>query len=112
MEPTDDLFSVQHLTKCRLRGKWIPLVAYLLRDGRPQRYAELKGQIPGISQKMLTQTLRQLEDEGVVSRTVYPTVPPTVEYALTPKGKRLIEPLLAMAEKLFPQDEPEEGLAP
>jgi len=77
------------------------MVVYLLRDGTPQRYAQLKRQIKGISQKMLTQTLRQLEEQGVVSRTVYPTVPATVEYALTPQGKRLIEPFLEMAEKAF-----------
>src|SRR5215216_6185649 len=95
-----DMFAVKNLTECRLKGKWIPLVAYLLRDGRPQHYAELKRQISGISQKILTQTLRQLEDEGMVSRTVYPTVPPTVEYALTEAGKRELEPFLAMAEKM------------
>jgi len=98
---SSDFFSVQNLTACRLKGKWIPLVAYLLRDGKPQHYAELKRQISGISQKMLTQTLRQLEDEGMVSRTVYPTVPPTVEYALTEEGKRAIAPLLEIAEKMI-----------
>ena len=96
-----DMFAVKNLTNCRLKGKWIPLVAYLLRDGKPQHYAELKRQISGISQKMLTQTLRQLEDEGMVSRTVYPTVPPTVEYALTAKGQWALEPFLAMAEKMM-----------
>jgi len=97
---SDELFAVENLTQCRLKGKWIPLVAYLLRDGRPQHYAELKRQISGISQKMLTQTLRQLEDEGMVTRTVYPTVPPTVEYALTPEGIRSLKPFLEMAEKM------------
>ena len=104
---SNSMFSVKNLTGCRLSGKWVPLVAYLLRDGSPQRYSELKRQISGISQKMLTQTLRQLEDEGVVSRTVYPTVPPTVEYTLTPEGKRLLEPFLAMAEKTFSDESPE-----
>ncbi|MEP6988917.1 MAG: helix-turn-helix domain-containing protein [Chloroflexota bacterium] len=95
-----DVFSVQNLTECRLKGKWTPLVAYLLRDGKPQHYTELKRQIKGISQKMLTQTLRQLEDEGMVSRTVHETVPPMVEYALTEKGLQHIQPLLEMAEKM------------
>ena len=75
----------------------MPLVAYLLRDGRPQHYAEIKRQIKGISQKMLTQTLRQLEDEGLVIRMVHPTVPPSVEYALTPEGIRQLELFLKMA---------------
>ena len=83
---TNEMFSVENLTNCRTRSKWAPLVMYLLRDGNPQRHAHLKRQIDGISQKMLTQTLRQLEDLGFVSRTVYPTVPPTVEYQLTPHG--------------------------
>ena len=91
----EDMFSVENLTNCRFRGKWIPLVLYLLRD-EPQHYAQLKRQIKGISQKMLTQTLRQLEDGGLVSRTVYPSVPPAVEYALTEQGKRSIEPFLQM----------------
>ncbi len=103
------MFSVENLTKCRLRGKWIPLVAYLLRDGRPQRYAQLKAQIRGISQKMLTQTLRQLEDEGLVTRTIYPTVPPAVEYALTPQGKSLLEPFLEIAERTFQDGHAENG---
>jgi|SRR5579859_4169650 len=89
------MFSVENLTNCRFRGKWVPLVLYLLRD-QPQHYTQLKRQINGISQKMLTQTLRELEEGGVVSRTVYPTVPPTVEYALTAEGKRLLEPFLQM----------------
>ena len=72
--------------------KWTPLVVYLL-SGGPQRYTQLKRQIGGITQKMLTQTLRKMEDEGLATRTVYPTAPPSVEYALTPLGKSLCEPL-------------------
>jgi DNA-binding HxlR family transcriptional regulator len=72
--------------------KWTPLVVYLLHNG-PQRYTQLKRQIGGITQKMLTQTLRKMEDEGLATRTVYPTAPPSVEYALTPLGKTLCEPL-------------------
>ena len=101
----DDMFSVNNLTHCRLRGKWVPLVAYLLRDGRPQHYAEIKRQIKGISQKMLTQTLRQLEDEGLVIRTVHPTVPPSVEYALTPEGIRQLELFLKVAALATAKDD-------
>jgi DNA-binding HxlR family transcriptional regulator len=72
--------------------KWTPLVIFLLHDG-PRRYTYLKRQIGGITQKMLTQTLRKLEKEGLATRTVYPTSPPTVEYALTPLGETLCEPL-------------------
>jgi DNA-binding HxlR family transcriptional regulator len=72
--------------------KWTPLVLYLLQHG-PVRYTRLKRQIGGITQKMLTQTLRKLEKEGLVIRTVYPTSPPTVEYALTPLGETLRAPL-------------------
>jgi DNA-binding HxlR family transcriptional regulator len=72
--------------------KWTPLVLYLLQQ-EPLRYTRLKRQIGGITQKMLTQTLRKLEKEGLVTRTVYPTSPPTVEYALTPLGETLREPL-------------------
>jgi DNA-binding HxlR family transcriptional regulator len=96
--------AIKNLTGCRLRGKWVPLVAYLLRDGQPQHYAQIKRQINGISQKMLTQTLRQLEEEGIVTRMVHPTVPPTVEYQLTPSGKRLLDAFLEVAGKQFQND--------
>ncbi|MBE3559823.1 MAG: helix-turn-helix transcriptional regulator [Ktedonobacteraceae bacterium] len=76
--------------------KWTPLVVFLLQQG-PRRYTHLKRQIGGITQKMLTQTLRKLEREGLVRRTVYPTSPPTVEYTLTSLGETFCEPL----ERLF-----------
>jgi DNA-binding HxlR family transcriptional regulator len=72
--------------------KWTPLVIFLLQNG-PRRYTQLKRQIGGITQKMLTQTLRKLEKEGLATRTVHPTSPPMVEYALTPLGETLREPL-------------------
>jgi DNA-binding HxlR family transcriptional regulator len=72
--------------------KWTPLVISLLHDG-PKRYTQLKRQIGGITQKMLTQTLRKMEEEGLATRTVYPTAPPSVEYALTPLGETLCEPI-------------------
>ncbi|MEP7286422.1 MAG: helix-turn-helix domain-containing protein [Chloroflexota bacterium] len=96
MEPNEK-YSVDDLTNCRFSGKWTPLVIFLLRDS-PQRYTQIKRQINGISQKMLTQTLRQLEEAEIVTRTIYPTVPPTVEYALTSRGKALLEPFLGMIE--------------
>ena len=94
----NEMFLLDNFVNCRNRSKWSPRVVYLLRDGQPQRYSQLKRQIAGISQKMLTQTLRQHEEQGVVSRTIYPTVPPTVEYKLTEYGTSLIEPFLAMLD--------------
>lgn len=75
--------------------KWATLIVGLLEEG-PQRFAVLHRQIGGISQKMLTQTLRRLERDGLVLRTVYAEVPPRVEYALTPLGRTLCEPLAAL----------------
>jgi DNA-binding HxlR family transcriptional regulator len=94
----NEMFLLANFVNCRNHSKWSPLIMYLLRDGQPQRFSQLKRQITGISQKMLTQTLRQHEEQGVVSRTVYPTVPPMVEYQLTPHGTSLIEPFLPMLE--------------
>jgi DNA-binding HxlR family transcriptional regulator len=68
----------------------------MLRDG-PIRFNEMRRAINGISQRMLTLTLRGLERDGLVTRTVYPTVPPRVEYALTSLGRTLREPLGAIA---------------
>ena len=78
-----------------IADKWTTLVIYLLADGI-KRYGELQREIQGISQKMLTQTLRQLEEDGLVKRTVFPEVPPRTEYQLTPLGRTLKEPLSAL----------------
>ena len=75
--------------------KWATLIVGLL-EQQPQRFAALHRQIDGISQKMLTQTLRRLERDGLVQRTVYAEVPPRVEYALTPLGWTLCAPLAAL----------------
>lgn len=72
--------------------KWTIQVVYALKDG-PRRLSELQRDIKGVSQKMLIQTLRKLEQYGLVERTVYPVVPPKVEYTLTPQGVTLIGPL-------------------
>jgi DNA-binding HxlR family transcriptional regulator len=66
-------------------GKWKALILWWLQE-RTWRFAELRRQIPGITEKMLAQQLRELEADGVVSRRVYPTVPPRVEYSLTEYG--------------------------
>src|SRR5438552_14048813 len=79
----------------RIADKWTALVIQILAKGT-MRYAELQRTIGGISQKMLTQTLRSLERDGLVLRKVHPVVPPKVEYSLTQLGRTLIEPLRAL----------------
>lgn len=79
----------------RLGDKWTTLIIGMLEDG-PKRFSELQRGIGGISQKMLTQTLRSLERDGLVKRTLYPEVPPRVEYELTELGKTLCEPIAAI----------------
>lgn len=89
----------------RIADKWTALIIYVLANGTC-RYAALQRQIGGISQKMLTQTLRSLERDGLILRKVHPVVPPKVEYSLTPLGRTLIEPLKAIcswSEKHLPQ---------
>jgi len=80
-----------------IADKWTALVIYALAQGT-KRYSELQREIGGVSQKMLTQTLRSLERDGLVERTVYPVVPPKVEYSLTPLGRTLIEPLRSICK--------------
>jgi len=79
----------------RIADKWTVLIIGLLEDG-PKRFSGLKRKIDGISQKMLTQTLRGLERDGLISRTVYPEIPPHVEYDLTVLGHTLSEPIAAV----------------
>lgn len=80
-----------------IADKWTALIVGLLAPG-PQRFAVLARQIGGISQKMLTQTLRNMERDGLVQRTVFAEVPPRVEYALTPLGQTLQAPLGALRD--------------
>jgi DNA-binding HxlR family transcriptional regulator len=79
----------------RVGDKWSVLVVTRLGDG-PKRFNELKRAIGGISQRMLTLTLRGLERDGLVTRTVFPTIPPRVDYALTPLGRDLLQPVSAL----------------
>jgi DNA-binding HxlR family transcriptional regulator len=74
---------------------WTPIILYCL-SGGTRRFSELQRQIPDISKKMLTQVLRQLEQDGIVDRRVYPVVPPKTEYSLTDEGRRLHEPVSAL----------------
>lgn len=84
----------------RVGDKWTVLIVKALEE-RPRRFNELKRAIGGISQQMLTRTLKTLERDGMVARTVHSTVPPSVEYALTPLGRSLAAPVLALADWTF-----------
>ena len=89
----------------RIADKWTALIIQVLANGT-RRYAALQREIGGISQKMLTQTLRSLERDGLVLRKVHPVVPPKVEYSLTRLGRTLIDPLHALcrwSEKHLPE---------
>lgn len=79
----------------RIGDRWTVLVVGALTEG-PMRFSELSRRIDGVSQKMLTQTLRGLERDGLVTRTVHAAVPPKVEYELTPSGRTLTGPLGAL----------------
>jgi DNA-binding HxlR family transcriptional regulator len=79
----------------RVGDKWSVLVVTRLGDG-PLRFNELRRSIGGISQRMLTLTLRGLERDGLITRTVFPTIPPRVDYALTPLGRDLLNPVSAL----------------
>ena len=81
----------------RIGDKWGVLVIMQLADG-PRRFNELKRMIGGISQRMLTLTLRGLERDGHVSRTIFPTIPPRVDYELTELGRGLIKPMQALGQ--------------
>jgi DNA-binding HxlR family transcriptional regulator len=80
----------------RVGDKWSVLVVVLLGEG-PQRFNAMKRAVDGISQRMLTATLRGLERDGLVKRSVHPTNPPQVEYELTPLGRTLLEPVTVLA---------------
>lgn len=80
----------------RIGDKWSLLLIGILEEG-PRRFTELLRTVPGISRRMLTITLRALERDGLVTRTIYAEVPPRVEYAVTDLGRTLGQPVLALA---------------
>ena len=84
----------------RIGDKWTVLIVMILADG-PKRFNELKRAIGGISQRMLTLTLRGLERDGFVSRTMFPTIPPRVDYELTDLGRSLLGPVQALGSWAF-----------
>lgn len=82
----------------RVGSKWVAMLVKTLAEHDELRYAELKRRTPGISAKMLAQTLRSLETDHLVARRVEPSVPPAVHYSLTPLGRTLDEPLRALRD--------------
>ena len=102
MRPADPAYDVYEnrcptrLVLDRLADKWALLVLDRLR-GEPVRFNGLRRDIKGVSQKVLSQTLKALERDGLVTRSVFPTVPVTVEYAMTPLGRTLTETVAALA---------------
>ncbi|HAV45383.1 MAG TPA: transcriptional regulator [Halomonas sp.] len=99
--PTSAASGVEDVLKM-LEGRWKLIILFHLFDGNVQRYSDFEKLIPGISQKMLAQQLRQLEADGIVARKVYPQVPPKVEYRLTEWGQALcpaLDALLKWAEQ-------------
>lgn len=97
MEPrhTNDSCTPVRTVLARVADKWSILTIMVLSEGT-KRFSELQRSIEGISQRMLTLTLRGLERDGMVTRTVYPTIPPRVDYTLTPMGESLREPVSAL----------------
>ncbi|MGH6761915.1 MAG: winged helix-turn-helix transcriptional regulator [Phyllobacterium sp.] len=93
---TEDCRAVSAVLS-RVGDKWTVLVVSYLGNG-PMRFNELKRTVHGISQKMLTTTLRGLERDGFVTRTVFPTIPPRVDYALTDLGRELLVPVRALGD--------------
>jgi DNA-binding HxlR family transcriptional regulator len=98
--PVADVYSARCPSRVALdliADKWAVLVAASLVDG-PRRHSWLRHQIGGISGKMLTRTLRELERAGLVERRIFPEVPPRVEYSLSPLGSSLREPVAALTD--------------
>jgi DNA-binding HxlR family transcriptional regulator len=84
-------------TLALIGDKWTVMVVGALSKG-PIRYNEIRRRVEGISQRMLTLTLKGLEQDGIVTRTMYPTIPPRVDYELTELGRKLIVPLKALSK--------------
>jgi DNA-binding HxlR family transcriptional regulator len=99
--PASAAVGIEHAISM-LEGRWKLQILFHLFGGRTLRFSDLERAIPGVSQKMLTQQLRQLERDGILTRTVHPEVPPRVEYHLTEWGQSLcpaLDQLLTWAEQ-------------
>ena len=96
-DPSNPVCRTISTLLARIGDKWTVLVVQTLGDG-PRRFNELRREIPSVSQRMLTLTLRNLERDGLVNRTVTPTIPPRVDYELTELGQSLQKPICALAK--------------
>jgi DNA-binding HxlR family transcriptional regulator len=94
--PSEECLAIRGILN-RIGDKWSLQVIAVLSDG-PRRFNELRRRVDGISQRMLTLTLRLLQRDGLIVRTVFATVPPSVEYDLTPLGRTLAEPVRALSQ--------------
>jgi len=99
-DPTNPVCRTISTLLSRIGDKWTVLVVQTLSDGS-RRFNELRREIPSVSQRMLTLTLRNLERDGLVSRTVTPTIPPRVDYELTALGHSLREPVEELGSWAF-----------
>ena len=95
-DPTNPVCRTISTLLSRIGDKWTVLVVQTLGEG-PKRFNELRREIPSVSQRMLTLTLRNLERDGLVNRTVTPTIPPRVDYELTTLGQSLQKPICGLA---------------
>ena len=101
----DNLKKFTGISSCPIRniisrfsGKWSMLILCVLSENETTRFREIGKAIPDISPKVLTETLRNLESDGLISRTLYAEIPPRVEYSLTPLGKSLIPHISGLIE--------------
>lgn len=104
-------YCVVELALQIIGGKWKPLILYHLSRNGTSRFGELRKTMPNITQKMLTQQLRELEEDGLVHRVVYPQVPPKVEYSLSDFGMSVL-PILERLSEWGRSYEERSGLAP
>ena len=95
-DPTNPVCRTISTLLSRIGDKWTVLVVQTLGEGS-KRFNELRREIPSVSQRMLTLTLRNLERDGLVNRTVTPSIPPRVDYELTELGRSLLKPICALA---------------
>ena len=96
-DPTSPVCRTISTLLARIGDKWTVLVVKTLGEGS-KRFNELRREIPSVSQRMLTLTLRNLERDGIVSRAVTPSIPPRVDYALTDLGYSLLTPIMGLSE--------------
>ena len=96
-DPSNPICRTISTLLSRIGDKWTVLVVATLGEGS-KRFNELRREIPSVSQRMLTLTLRNLERDGLVSRAVTPTIPPRVDYALTDLGHSLLKPVTALSD--------------